>query len=519
MTNLPPASATAIRPALVLAPSARADLDDLQLLAARAYLDGLRRLKAAEPEVLLCDPDGQFPADAARRLGLDGPLRAVIVGGLPPIDPEICRPATPLMVRAMQVLEWARREAIDEVITVDLSGCGAYLALALRQGLIARPLRLTLIETGGAQAFDRHGFRYPDHADIALYHLAAEAARGASRRLCPRVTEAGAPPAFLPTRLLILLADPGLIELDWLERLLPRLAGTEALKEIIFARPGAGLTAAQKAKAVAIAARQGWASRFIASEGARPELSGPVLALIVSETGGGDLLCHLAAAWAMPFVRAVKSPSLTAAQIEAALTAPPPVLAPIWSAELTPLPAAPAPDQMSDTPRVSVCLVTFNRPALLLEAVASLEAQTAPGFEVILVDDGSTQQEALDTLDALESRFAARGWRLIRKQNGYLGAARNTAAALARGAYLLFMDDDNIAKPEMIARFLTAAETSGADILTSFNDCFYDTQRDAAGAVRPQTIMRRLFLGSAPRLGLVLEYYRRCQCPGAPPGV
>ncbi|MEK0085644.1 glycosyltransferase [Benzoatithermus flavus] len=119
-----------------------------------------------------------------------------------------------------------------------------------------------------------------------------------------------------------------------------------------------------------------------------------------------------------------------------------------------------------EQPLVSVCLVHRNRPRFLEQAVRSLEAQDYPHFEVVLVDDGSDRPEALACLDRLEPAFERRGWRIVRQANRYLGAARNAAAAAARGDYLLFMDDDNIADPDELSTFVKAALASGADILT-----------------------------------------------------
>jgi GT2 family glycosyltransferase len=56
--------------------------------------------------------------------------------------------------------------------------------------------------------------------------------------------------------------------------------------------------------------------------------------------------------------------------------------------------------------------------------------------------------------------------------NLYLGASRNLAARNARGKYLLFMDDDNLAKPEELDVLVSAAEYSQMDILTCFADAF-----------------------------------------------
>ena len=123
-------------------------------------------------------------------------------------------------------------------------------------------------------------------------------------------------------------------------------------------------------------------------------------------------------------------------------------------------------------PLVSVCITHFNRPLYLSYALKSIKSQDYSNFEVILVDDGSTIPEAVDYLDSLEPDFALRGWQLIRQQNRYLGAARNTAARHARGEFLLFMDDDNVAKTNEISEFVKAAQASHADILTCFIDAF-----------------------------------------------
>ncbi len=118
-------------------------------------------------------------------------------------------------------------------------------------------------------------------------------------------------------------------------------------------------------------------------------------------------------------------------------------------------------------PLVSVCLVHYNRPHLLAQAIESLRQQTYSNFEVVLVDDGSPSLEAKTYLNALTEEFSQKNWRIIRQNNRYLGAARNQAAVHANGKYLLFMDDDNLAMPNEIETFVRAAEYSDADILTT----------------------------------------------------
>lgn len=128
---------------------------------------------------------------------------------------------------------------------------------------------------------------------------------------------------------------------------------------------------------------------------------------------------------------------------------------------------------VNQEPLVSVCLVHHDRSHLLQQAIASLKTQTYSNFEVILVDDGSIKEESRRYLDLLNKEFMAKGWKIIKSSNNYLGAARNLAARHASGEYLIFMDDDNVAKPYEIETFVRAAVHSGCDLLTTPSDLIY----------------------------------------------
>lgn len=121
---------------------------------------------------------------------------------------------------------------------------------------------------------------------------------------------------------------------------------------------------------------------------------------------------------------------------------------------------------------VSVCIAHYNRPKLIKRAVNSILGQSQACLEIIIVDDGSTDRDATQVLDELSSRKEKIPIRVIRQKNAYLGASRNRALAEAKGDYVLFMDDDNEAKPEEIECFVRAAVTSQADILTCLSDVF-----------------------------------------------
>ena len=88
---------------------------------------------------------------------------------------------------------------------------------------------------------------------------------------------------------------------------------------------------------------------------------------------------------------------------------------------------------------VSVVIPCFNQGVLLLEAVASVERTAPSGSELIIVNDGSTEARTLEIIALLK----AAGYFVIDQENMGLSAARNAAIRIARGRYILPLDDDN----------------------------------------------------------------------------
>jgi glycosyltransferase involved in cell wall biosynthesis len=99
-------------------------------------------------------------------------------------------------------------------------------------------------------------------------------------------------------------------------------------------------------------------------------------------------------------------------------------------------------------PRVSVLLPCYNGAAYLEEAVRSILLQTFADFELIVVDDGSTDATA-DILARMGRRDPR--LRVVRQPNGGIVAALNTAIAHARGEYIARMDADDVSFPERFA--------------------------------------------------------------------
>jgi hypothetical protein len=86
----------------------------------------------------------------------------------------------------------------------------------------------------------------------------------------------------------------------------------------------------------------------------------------------------------------------------------------------------------------SVIIPTFNRAALLPQTLDSVFAQTFKDFELIVVDDGSTDT-TVDFLSSLGDQI-----RLVRHENRGPGAARNSGSKNATGDYLAFLDSDDV---------------------------------------------------------------------------
>jgi glycosyltransferase involved in cell wall biosynthesis len=108
-------------------------------------------------------------------------------------------------------------------------------------------------------------------------------------------------------------------------------------------------------------------------------------------------------------------------------------------------------------PRVSVVVPAWNRAALACEAVASVLAQTYRDFEVLVVDDGSTD----GTAEAVRARFAGEPRvRVLRKENGGTATARNHGVEHARGGLIAFLDSDDLFLPGNLAAQVARLDAS-----------------------------------------------------------
>ncbi|RKY28807.1 MAG: hypothetical protein DRP79_01960 [Planctomycetota bacterium] len=102
-----------------------------------------------------------------------------------------------------------------------------------------------------------------------------------------------------------------------------------------------------------------------------------------------------------------------------------------------------------DTPTVTVIMPVYNAAKYLPDALDSLLAQTFRDFEIVAVNDGSTDDSA-----RVLAEYAARDARIrvVHRENGGCGAARNTGIALAKGRYIAQQDADDLSVPTRLER-------------------------------------------------------------------
>jgi len=137
---------------------------------------------------------------------------------------------------------------------------------------------------------------------------------------------------------------------------------------------------------------------------------------------------------------------------------------------------------MSVSPTVSVIMAAYNGAALIPETVASLQAQTLADFEVVIVDDCSTD-ETRDVLRAIDDpRF-----RIIEAAvNQGPVRARNSAVAHARGRYLAGLDQDDLCMPERFARQVAYLDANPDTVLIGTGAAWLD---DTVVSSSPRTAL------------------------------
>ncbi len=156
-------------------------------------------------------------------------------------------------------------------------------------------------------------------------------------------------------------------------------------------------------------------------------------------------------------------------------------------------------------PEVSLAITHYERPKLLEQCLRALSRQSDPDFDLIVVDDGSQSEASQVFLHRLEHGYPGLRLTLVRQENKYLGAARNEALRSLATPYVIFMDDDNIAFPNMVEVFRAAAHASDADIVSCQMQFFRDPWNEPNRRLHREE--RWAYSGGPAALGLLQNVF------------
>lgn len=140
-------------------------------------------------------------------------------------------------------------------------------------------------------------------------------------------------------------------------------------------------------------------------------------------------------------------------------------------------------------PMVSMIIPIYNAQDYLDQCLSSIQAQTYPDFEVLMVDDGSQDRSSsiCQRFTQLDPRFI-----LLQKENSGVSDTRNLALEHAAGKYLQFLDSDDWLPPNSTESFLHTAESTGCDLCVGH---FYRIAGDRIamrGNIKGEKIFTRL---------------------------
>lgn len=145
-------------------------------------------------------------------------------------------------------------------------------------------------------------------------------------------------------------------------------------------------------------------------------------------------------------------------------------------------------------PAISVIVPVFNMETLLSRCLDSLLAQTFGDFEVLIVDDGSTDRSPriCDDYANRDSRV-----KVLHKKNGGVASARQTGLDTAIGEFVIHVDPDDWVEPTMLQELQAKAVSEDADVVIC--DYYVDTKEKTSlvkqqpSALDAKTILKELF--------------------------
>lgn len=167
------------------------------------------------------------------------------------------------------------------------------------------------------------------------------------------------------------------------------------------------------------------------------------------------------------------------------------------------------------TPTISVVIPVYNAEAFVAEAIESAQKQSLPPTEIIVVDDGSTD----GSLDVVRQFTPA--VQVIQRQNGGIGAARNSALPFLTGEFLAFLDADDVWPPDRLAllsepllRDPTLDGATGS--VVEFGEAIVESEPTPGSLASSMLLRRTSFERVGPfrediRMGEFIDWYARAR--------
>lgn len=139
---------------------------------------------------------------------------------------------------------------------------------------------------------------------------------------------------------------------------------------------------------------------------------------------------------------------------------------------------------------VSIIIPCFNQGQFLIDAITGLKSCDNNLFEIIIVNDGSTDKVTNEYIDKL----ANEGYKVIIQENKGLGAARNTGIQNSTGKYILPLDADNKIKNNYILKGIEILDANEDTAVVYGNAAYFG---DKSGVLKPGKFnLQRLMLGN-----------------------
>lgn len=153
---------------------------------------------------------------------------------------------------------------------------------------------------------------------------------------------------------------------------------------------------------------------------------------------------------------------------------------------------------------ISVVVVTHNRALMLKRALESIVNQVTDGgfsYEVLVVDDGSTDNTAAVVQGVIDNsnNHATLSVRYVYQDKGGESRARNRGVKEARGKWIAFIDDDELAEPKWLAELYRVARNRGADCVDGPIDLILPANLPADLGPRVRALFGEKFLTSDAR--------------------